>query len=136
MKIDIEPITEQAGEMDKICMEMRQIPHLHVVRLASGTDYTVKFDDKELSEFLPKRTVSEMLAMWEEGIKRQYDEAKTALETGLHPTYTVQVLDMFNRPTGETKPKELDRYEKAHFKRVMADREKEFGKLTFHKIVP
>jgi hypothetical protein len=136
MKIDIEPIIDKAGELDKICMEMRQIPHLHVVRLASGINYTVKFDDKELAEFLPKRNVSEMLVAWEEGIKRQYDEAKTALETGLHPTFTVQVLDFLKRPTGETKPKELDRYEKAHFKRVMVDREKEFGKLTFHKIVP
>jgi beta-galactosidase/beta-glucuronidase len=134
MKVDIEPIVEQAVDIDAIALDMRNEPFFYIVRLANGDDYTVKWTRKEIQEFQPSKTVSQMIKEWEESILRRYEEAKTALETNLHPTRTEQVLDFLKRPTGETRPKVLDRYEKAHFNRVMGDMKKQFGSMVFVKI--
>jgi len=142
MKIDITPTIEKADDFDALCIQDRKIDALYVVRLANGKRYTVKWDSNGLDGFLPKRTVSEMLKSWEETIKRRYETAKTALKTGKHPTFTSEqkLFNMIGEHkvyTGETEtvPKKLDKYERAYFKREMADREKEFGELIFYKIV-
>lgn len=141
MKIDIDPIIQPANELEKAVIEMREIEALYVVKLANGKEYTVQWDKKGLAEFQTSRTVSEMLQIWEDGIRNRYEVAKGALATGLHPLHTVKrqlfypgteipMADKF-----ETVPKQLDWYEKRYFKLEMKDREQEFGKLTFHKIV-
>lgn len=143
MKIDINPIIEEANNTDRICMDMRDIEALYVVRLANGKDYTVKFDKKSLDEFQPSKTVSEMLIDWEDNILRRYNEAVKAVETGLHPTDRVNVPIMIELahghsiPSGKmtTEKRELDRYEIKHYESVIANLPKEFGKLTFHKLV-
>jgi hypothetical protein len=142
MKIDITPIVEVAGHVDAICIEMREIEALYVVRLANGKDYTTKWDKKELESFQPSKTVSQMIKEWEDGIIRRYEIAKNALETGLHPTDTFERPIMIKTPHGFEYPSgktervrcELTSYEEKHFKREMVDREAEFGKMTFIEI--
>jgi hypothetical protein len=142
MKIDIEPIIEKADKIDRICIDMREIDALYVVRLANGKDYTVKWCRKELESFCPNRTVSEMLQSWEETILRRHAEAVEAVESGLHPTRTFERPIMVVTPSGyeypskenETVRSELDRYEKAHFRFVARTLAEEFGKLSFIKI--
>jgi hypothetical protein len=134
MKIDVEPIVEKAEGIDVTILKLRNESSYYVIRLANGNNYTVKWTLKELEEFQPNKTVSEMIKSWEENILRRYEVAKTALETGLHPTRRLEVLDQFKRPTGEIVKKPLDLYEKAGFKREMTDREKEFGSMKFIRI--
>ena len=146
MKIDITPTIEVADKTDRICIEMREIEALYVVRLANGKDYTTKFSKKELDEFQPNKTVSEMIAQWEKGIHRRYQIAKNAIESGLHPYRTFERPIMFSGTTIHGKPWEapsgktervrskIDTYERKHYKREMIDRETEFGVMTFIKI--
>ena len=142
MTIDIEPIIEKANEFDRICMDMREIDALYVIRLANGKDYTVKWDLKEMGTFCPKRTVSEMIQAWEESILRRHAEAVEAVKTRLHPTFTVtrfvtypnSDVPVYPRQT-ITEPKTLDYYEKQHFKYVARTLAEDFGKMTFIKIV-
>ena len=142
MKIDIEPIIERANHIDRIVIDVREIEALYVVRLASGKDYTVKWDKKEMDTFCPNKTVSVMIQQWEEGILRRHAEAVEAVKTGLHPTFTTTRL--VTHPNSEvpvyphktvTVPQQLDYYGKNNFKRVIKDLELEFGKMTFIKIV-
>lgn len=135
MIIDVEPIIEQAGGFNAIVLENREEPCFFVVRLANGDALTTKWTNKEIKEFQPNKTVSEMMKIWEEGFTERYNVAKTALETGIHPTETVEVLDMFQRPTGEKIPKQLDKYEKGFFTKEFYSMEKMIGPLTFVKIV-
>jgi hypothetical protein len=143
MKIDIEPIIEKADKFDRTCIDMREIEALYVVRLTNGKNYTVKWDKKEMDSFLPNRTVSEMLKSWEETILRRHSEAIEAVESGLHPTRTFERPIMVKTPSGFEYPSKvtervrsvLDTYEKNHFRFVAKQLEKEFGKLSFIKIV-
>ena len=142
MKIDIEPIIERANHIDRIVIDVREIEALYVVRLASGKDYTVKWEKKEMDTFCPNKTVSVMIQQWEEGILRRHAEAVEAVKTGLHPTFTVtrlvthpnSVVPVYPHKT-ESVPQQLDYYGKKNFKRVIKDLELEFGKMTFVKIV-
>jgi hypothetical protein len=90
MKIDIDPILEKAEGFKRVVLETREIPRLYVVRLASGVDYSVEFDDKSIAEFQPNKTVSEMINSWEEGLQREYDMYCKAVETGIHPSWKSQ----------------------------------------------
>ena len=139
MKIDINPVIEKANDIDYICLEMRGIDALYVVRLANGDNYSTKWDDKELAEFCPNRSVSEMLISWEETIKRRYTEAVKAYETGIHPTWkrNSKVLHPITQIwTG--KYMEVDylmtKSECEGWKREAEKLTKEFGKLSLVKI--
>jgi hypothetical protein len=142
MRIDITPRIEEASDSYKTTIKFRGIDALYVVRLANGKDYTTKMSSKELEEFQPSKTVSEMISSWEANILRRYEIAKEALRTKLHPTFTVEVK-LYNEVSGhkfytgetETQPKQLDQYEKANFKRQMKDLEMEFGTMEFVKII-
>ena len=90
MKIDIQPNIEKASDLDSICIDARCIDALYVVRLADGSDYTTKFDNKSLEEFQTNKTVSEMLASWEENIILRYNTAMEAVKTRIHPTRTFE----------------------------------------------
>lgn len=142
MVIDIEPIIEQANAIDRIVLNMRQIDALYVVRLANGEDYTVKWDRQQLHDFLPNNTVSEVIKSWEMNIIDRYEVAVKALETKLHPVYTVD-REILNPLTGisynpkqyETVPKPLNRYEVAHFEHEVIELNRQFGQMSFIKIV-
>jgi hypothetical protein len=146
MKIDIQPIVELADKFDRICIDMREIEALYVVRLSNGKNYTTKFSKKELDEFLPNKNVSEMLVAWEENINRRHAEAVEAVKSGLHPTQTFERPIMYKGttidgkayelPTKETETvrSQLDRYGKANYRREAKDLAEQMGKLSFVKI--
>jgi uncharacterized Fe-S center protein len=143
MKIDIQPVIETADKTDRICIDMREIEALYVIRLASGINYTSKFSKKELDEFCPNKTVSEMIQAWEESILRRHAEAVEAVATGLHPTWTFERPIMAVTPNGfeyptkqtETVRSQLDRNGKANYRREARTLAEEMGKMTFVKIV-
>jgi len=121
---------------------MRGIEALYVVRTANGVDYSTKFDKESLAEFVPKRTVSEMLKSWEETIKRRYDEAKLAVRSGYHPFRTFERETVLFTPSGheykngeiEIVRSKIDRYEKNHYRHVAEQLEQQFGAMQFVKI--
>lgn len=143
MTIDVQPVIEKANDLDAQVLKMREIEALYVVRLASGKDYSTHFDKKSLAEFQPNKTVSEMLESWEETFKRRHAEAVDTIKTGVHPfrTFERDIMAKYKGggeyKTGETEtvPSKIDTYERRHFKYVIKDMEKCFGKLTFVKIV-
>lgn len=140
MKIDIEPVIEKANELDRICMDMRGIDALYVIRYANGKDCTVKWSRAEIATFVPNSTVSEMIERWEQGTLDRHKEICDTLETGLHPTWTktVPVLDRRGNKTGRTQsvPESIDTYhQRDGWERMKKDIEKQFGKMVFVKIV-
>ena len=139
MKIDITPTIEKANERDSICIRMREIPCLYEIRLASGKVLSTQFDDKSLSEFLPNKTVSEVLKSWEENFHIRYNRAKEALSSGLHPSFTVEEKVLVNGINfgGKTRtvPAPLNQYTTEHMKNEMIEMEKCFGGLQFIKII-
>ena len=140
MKIDIEPVIEKANELDRICMDMRGIDALYVIRYANGKDCTVKWSRAEIATFVPNSTVSEMIERWEQGTIDRYNEICKTLETGLHPTWTksVPVLDSRGNKTGRynTVPESIDTYhQRSGWERQKSQVAEQFGKLTFVKIV-
>jgi hypothetical protein len=142
MIIDVTPVIEAANDFDRTCIDMREIDALYVVRLANGKDFSVKWDLKELKTFLPKRTVSEMLKIWEEGLHRNLEIAKNSVETGLHPTWTtkseiMRTIGDMNFGTGkfEEVPKPLTNSQTVYFKFKIVKLEAELGKMVFVKLV-
>jgi hypothetical protein len=142
MKIDVTPVIEQADETDAICIQMREIEALYVVRLANGKNHTTKFSKKELDEFQPSKTVSQMMDEWEKGIVKRHTIAKKAIESGLHPTNTFERPIMMVTPSGhefntgksERIRCELNDYQREYYQKEILDREAEFGKMIFVKI--
>lgn len=139
MKIDIDPNIIEAVDFWKTVLELRQIDALYVIRLANGEDYSVEFDEKSLEEFHSNKTVSEVLAILEDGVKRNYEECLKAVETGIHPNWTVTKRIMHpiaHTWTGKTEevPYTLSENEKDSFKNQAEKWEKKMGKMTFNKI--
>ena len=93
MKIDIQPKVERATGIDLIAIDHMNAGPTYVVRTANNEDYTVHFCEDSLDKFQPRRTVSEMMEIWEEGLKRQLKEAEKVVKTGNHPTWTNSVWD-------------------------------------------
>ena len=142
MKIDLIPTIEQADERDRICIDMREIEALYVVRLANGEDFTTKFDKKELDEFQRSKTVTEMMNEWEENIIRRIAIIDEALKTNLHPTFTFErniMVDYggdFPVWTGKTERLrcELTKEGRLSFMKDKAKLSKQLGKMSFIKI--
>lgn len=142
MKIDLIPTVEQADERDRICIDMRNIEALYVVRLANGENWTTKFSKKELDEFQPSKTVTEMMNEWEENIIRRIAIIDEALETNLHPTFTFErKIEIEYKPgfpvwTGKTEIVrcELTKEEQLSFMKDKAKLTKQLGKMSFIKI--
>jgi len=140
MIIDIEPIIIKANNFERTCIEMREIDALYEIRFANGGEFSTQWDKKSFDEFLPKKTISEMLTSWEETIKRRYDEAVNAIETGIHPTWERDEREYHPITkvwTGKMigVPYKLDKNQIQGWKRIAENLEKKLGKLIFVKIV-
>ena len=88
MEIDIIHSTRSATALERLIMETYNQKVRYVVLDKNGEEYTVQFDVKSLKEFCPKKTVSEMLTIWEDGIKRQIQLYEDSLKTKEHPYHT------------------------------------------------
>ena len=138
MVIDIEPIVTPASDTIKIAMEMNGETERYVVRLANGNDYSITFTVKGLEEFLPNRTVGEMLVAWEEGLQREYDRAVNVVLTGIHPEWKSRAENPNWKPF---EPKTIEVPYTLNKQQIKswayhAERKKlQLGKLTFHKLV-
>ncbi len=149
MKIDIQPNIRLATRTEKIILEMREIPALYNVLTSDGKQFSTMFDDKSLSEFLPSRTVSEMLKSWEEGINRQLDLYKNSIEQKIHPYWTRSTKTMVHYPQYAGHPELEYRWNgKYHdepvqmtkdqiriFQKEVEKLEKINGKFVFEKVV-
>lgn len=141
MKIDIEPIIEIATGLDKLRLQTQGLDALYFVRLANGAEFTVKWDRDGLENFLPNKTVSEMMKLWEEGIIRDIEKNKKAVETGEHPTWTqpvyedVEYFGRFKKKQIGTKPYKLNDYSIENFKMFVERDIKKLGKMEFVKLV-
>lgn len=131
MELDIQPQIEKAKGIDKICLEMREIDSLYVVRTSDGKDYTVKWELDEMLGFQPNKTVSEMMKTWEDGLKRQLKTAEKVIKTKNHPTWKQWVYDDKGKAIGQ-KPYRLS--DTRNFE-ISAERiKKQLGKMTIVKI--
>lgn len=142
MKIDIEPTIEKATGLDKLRMETQGIDALYFVRLANGSEFTVKWDRIGLESFLPRETVSEAMKRWEEGIVRTIETNKKAAETGQHPTWTQPVYEnveyngrVVDKKIVGQKPYELSESSIESFKLMVERGVEKLGKMEFVKLV-
>lgn len=139
MKIDIEPRIEIADEFHRIVLDTREIPALYVIRLANGEDFSVKFEHDEMQSFLPSKTVSETIKMWEEGIIRQCEIYKKSIETGIHPCWksSRKIINPITQIwTGRYEECDyiMNKSEIESFQRLLELTEKKLGKMEFVKI--
>jgi len=144
MKIDVTPTEYQSNDYYETIIKSRGIPELYVVQTQSGENYTVLWEKKDLDEFQPKRTVSEMMKSWEETLQRRYDEAFKMVQTKRH--LTLKVWSTRNVPheyipgrmveedyeTNEFR--RLDKYDIAHQKHQMEKLLPKLGKMVFARI--
>lgn len=93
MIIDIQPTFRKAEGIDLIALDHMGHGNMYVIECANGQPFTVKWDAEGFAEFQPKRTVTEMMAIWEQGIKDQIEVAKKVIATKNHPTWTQPVYD-------------------------------------------
>ncbi len=91
MKVDITPLTLPANDMWKICLPLREIPHVYCFLTKDGEEFTTLFSDKEIEEFCQSRTVSEMKKIWEDDLKRQLALYEKCIKIGKHPHWTTDV---------------------------------------------
>ena len=143
MKIDITPIIETANETDKLILKWREIPAFYVVKLANGEVFSTKFSPKELDEFCPNKTVSEMLQGWENRFIELHKQYTDAVSTGIHPlwTHTAKVMEKTHpflpeKWTGKYEEVDLQ-MTKSQIKYFSEEAERlklQFGKMQFVKI--
>src|SRR3546814_758168 len=97
MIIDVEPIVEKATGIWRIACDLYQEPRF-VVKQENGKFYSAVFTQREIDNFVPSKTASEMLTAWETGIARRYDTFMMQLETGLMPKkFKVMASDIFTK---------------------------------------
>lgn len=150
MKINITPTIRVATELERTCIDLRGIPCLYEVKSCDGEVISVQWDYKGLDAFPPNKTVSQMLIEWEESYKRTYELYMNAVETGIHPYWTVtkkEVTDTYTGSDGKTYkgverftgkkievPFELNKEGKESFLKLANTVKKKIGQLTFYKI--
>ena len=133
MKIDCDYVIEKADDLTKIVLNMREIPVLYVIKLANGTEYTVKFDEESLARFCPNETVSHMMTAWEESIKNTHSLYCEAVKTKIHPYWTSRKK---NLETGkdEIVGQKMTQYQIDVLKIQISSLEEKMGKMYFVKI--
>lgn len=149
MKIDLQPKIRLANDFEKIVLETREIPAIYNVLTSDGKQFSTMFDDKSLAEFLPNKTVSEMLKSWQEGIGRQIELYKNSIKLGIHPYWTATKKTMVHYPqyagnpeleyrwNGKyhEEPMQLNKIQKKFFLSEIERLEKISGELVFEKVV-
>ena len=148
MKIDIKPKIKLASPLEKVILEMREIPALYAVYTSDGKEYSTQWDEKSLAEFCPNRTVSEMLKNWQDGFLSQIEQYKKAVETNTHPFWTSTVKTMVHYPQYaghpeleyrwnnkyHEEPAEMTKAQNRFFQSEIKKFEAISGELTFVKI--
>ena len=140
MKIDITPTIEKATGIDASYMQMNKLKALYFARLADGTEFTVKWTDKTIKYFCPNKTVSVMLADWEQNIIDRHKEALKVLRTGLHPTWTksVAIVDKYGNKTGkyESVPESIDtHHNRSAWQKTSKELREQLGKIEFVQLI-
>lgn len=92
MIIDVTPQIRQANDLERIWMEMYNEPVKYVV-MRGDVEFSVQFTPDSLERFVPKRTVSEMLVSWYEGLVSEYEYFQKAVDTREHPIWTTTMKD-------------------------------------------
>ena len=149
MIIDIEPKEEVATGMWRIVCDTYSESRF-VVKQENGESFTAVFSPKELSEFIPRLTVSEMLERWEDGVNRKIKEYEEILSRGwLLKPQPIMVSDIFLKEEVHLQEKRevywvkiyrdletpLDEYELEFYKRELEREKAKQGKLTLVKMV-
>lgn len=134
MEIDVTPIIEKASGVDKALIEMYDMECLYVFNCENGERYSRVMTQKDLDEFVPSKSVSEIITQWEEGIDRRLGVALRAAETGLHPIFKDDVTDDEGNVTGSV-PRPLTEDGIINFKREAEDLKEQLGEIKFVKLV-
>lgn len=149
MIIDVEPTVELATDMWRIVCDTYSEPRF-VVKQENGEHFTTVFSPKELNEFIPRLTVTEMLKRWGDGVNRKIKEYENILSRGwLLKPQPIMVCDLFSREVVHLQEKRevywvkvyreletpLDKYEKAFYNRELGRLKAQQGKLTLVKMV-
>lgn len=92
MIIDIIPQVRKATQIECIAMELYNDEYRYVF-MRGDVEFSVQFTEKTLSEFIPKRSVSEMLVSWYNGLVAEWQRFQTAVETRQHPLWTTTQKD-------------------------------------------
>src|SRR5689334_13908184 len=92
MIIDVTPQVRQANEIETIAMLAYGDTERYVF-MRGDVEHSVQFTEKTLAEFIPKRSVSEMLKSWYESLIRDYNYFQKAVETRQHPVWTTTMKD-------------------------------------------
>ena len=142
MKIDINPTIQQATAEEKMILDIYNQSCYYIFYSSDGESVSVKFSPKTLEEFIPNKTVSQVMEMWQEGYKRQYEEAVHALEVGLSPWRTKSVYKdivkyghVVDKEYIGEEPAPLTDDGRKHYEGVVSKLSKKLGQISFVKIV-
>lgn len=141
MLIDINPIQEQADELTALILGARNEFCFYGFYREDGSSFSVQFTPKELSDFLPKKKVSECIEMWEEGLQREVDLWENAVKNLEHPYWTTWKRDENGQPVEDEEgniievPQKLDKRDIPRITRdILEPKRKANQKLFFKQI--
>jgi hypothetical protein len=142
MKIDRIDIVRKGTELETYIMNTYNENARYVFLDKNGKEHTVQFSPKRLDEFLPSRTVSETITMWEEGIKNKIKHYESCIKTGEHPYWTTiqyyyVIVEGYTFPVEKTmeRPSLMTKDQIKHFKSEIEKLKEIDGKMSFVKIV-
>lgn len=138
MIIDVTPQVRKANEFETIAMLAYGDTERYVF-MRGDVEFSVQFTPKALEEFLPKRTISEMLVSWFQGLVAEYERYQKAVDTRQHPVWTTTQKDPnykgFNKNYEMiTVPYPLNDREVENFKGYAARAKAKIKPITFWKI--
>jgi hypothetical protein len=139
MIIDVTPQVRQANNIETIAMNLYGETERYVF-MRGDVEFSVQFTPKKLKEFIPKKTVSEMLVSWFQGLVTEYERFQKAVDTRQHPTWTTTQKDPeykgFNKNYQMiTVPYSLNDREVENFKGYATKAKAKIQPITFWKIV-
>ena len=139
MIIDITPNVREANHTETMIMNIYGESERYVF-MRGDTEFSVQFTSDKLQEFCSKKTVSEMLVSWYDGLVAEYKRFQKAVDTRQHPIWTTTQKDPeykgFNKNYQMiTVPYTLNDQEVKNFEGYAAKAKAKIQPITFWYIV-
>lgn len=138
MRIDFVTECRPATDLEKIAMDMYGDYQRYEILTSDGKQYSIQWNFKSLDEFLPKKSVSEVLKDWQNNFIRLIAEYKDCIKYNQHPNWTTtQYYYTFERgrtfPVEHTfeRPQQITKSQREYFQKEIEKLENIKEELKF-----